>query len=734
MVFTLDGDPRRDGVRGQISTGGGAQSWCMVFEGVLCWFKGPMDKVSATALCGISGVLDLLPGNFTMGRLCSYGTEFYVMYENLAHVPASLRLDSGVPRTVAMWGDGKSQEVLDTDEISTLGAELWFTNNYKHMSRVGEQPDALLWSYLLTVLSRTVAGVGDNAPRNCWFDLRGMQDEFRPADWIATLDDHGASLLVSGDFDKKCDAFADPRGLWEVAVCKKHGKAVVAALRSLLLRTAPELLYEYGLVDPARLPPDAQRRLEILLELLRAPEGVFGEVTAVAPAMVQTTLPFGPATAPVDRAVAAAPVDSASPSPSIEPTELLGLIPRFSAARPTTTVTAGLPDGVIEAMDRVIAEKLGPGVSPAPQTLTTGMLLSSMQKVFRSGTNVRENLTMVYWLLRDALRLMEDHAALTGKTTAWQAFQTFAMGRIAVMLAEDAATDPEAIGATVSLFRRIEAQWSTNKPKTQVIEWLKKRDKVLRNAVRWMISIGSGDRMRPASVGSASGIWPKAPKGAAQMQQEKDRTYGPTAPVDDSVPEPIRSILGRYNPSFKYRNNVSMAFARLRGYICDEFKRGRITEDRMQALFDMRRSMEYAAETFNESHVFLWYAVAVCVDPAHHFDGDMIHVAKADVPPVVDERLLREVLCLGIDKHLSSRRYPWFDPAGIMGARHKYAQPVDDGAPETRVWFASMCERYDRLRADANAQGIEEAQLRAAGGRKRPAGDAGPPAKRRTAE
>lgn len=700
----------------QKATGGGPQSR-IVRQGDdgSWWFaKGPMTKADAGQLAAVSDLLERLPGKFVRGQLARHGDKFYEAYKSLAYVRDGL---DAPPSRLVHWtskgGGPKSQWILDWGNgVSGAGADLFFTMKHGHLS---EASDALKKEYLRQLLSRACAGVGDSAPRNAWFDCTAMPREFegRPEVWIRSLPDQGASRLYSGDFDKQCSGFTTTADLWDVAVGNKHARAVDAALRATAKSFAPELFAEYDAIDPKELPEVAQRRVQLVLQMFM--ELAHEPVPPVAAA---------PEAVPVEVAApqAAAPPPEAAGSASLNG---IGLIDAFWKARPTTTVLGKFTPQQRQELVDIITERMGPQGPEPPTNMTTGILASGLQKTYRSGDpeTIAHCVPLAHEAFLHACRLLEAEAVETGVTSAYQAFLTFFMGRIAIMAAEDAAADPAGIGGLTLLFETIQSKWSATKPrdKAAVLGWLQDRASTIAEVLRRLTTLGllTPKRARWGSSGSCSGVWPKPPTG----KQKVDEKAGRWAPrfgvwLVEGVPIALRDIL-LYDASVSYADNVASALGRLGSYVAEVHAADRIPSDVMGGLVRLIEAMKWASQTFNEAHVFLWLSIAVCTDPAFHPRAEhLVLPCKAERTP--DAVVGGKFLAMALDKHVSSK-FPWFDPQGTMDANHVYVGDfpdfaIDHSAPKARTWFAVMAARYDKQRAEANKEALGKAASR-----KRPA-------------
>lgn len=745
---TLRQDPATSGVMGQKVTGGGAQSRLMFLDGKGVWTKGPLPRALAEKLVRTSQLLQHLPGRFTLGRLAEYGGRFYVVFDTLTYVREGL---DAVPVETVEWvsksGEEKSQRVLNWRAgVNGLGAEFYFTNNYKNLSRVKELPPALLVAYLEILLSRAIALVGDSAPRNTWYDLTAMPPDYegRPWAYIESLTDKGASRLVSGDFDKDCDLFDTVRKLWEVAVVKKHGKDVQSALLDTLLRAAPELLAEYAAVDGSVLPSDAQARLGVVMELLRAPEVLCGGA-APPPAMVAASIPpdTQPAAASAPSGGAGNPIvlmsddeddDDAVGAPEAPPLVPEGAVPGFitldfEPGRATNMRVGRMSPEVVAALNALLREAV-PGLAISDNRFTTAHLASLIQKSNRSSNPriVKAGMALAMALYRFLGRAAAEDARLTGVTKYWQSLQTFIRGRMLVALFEDAAASPAAIGSLIGLAESFLETWPA-KPKPSAgaaakVAWLERRDELILDGLGRMaaVALTTPDRARPCSLGSCR-TGPKQP-----WPKEGKPVQGPVMDLPPGLPLV-------WDPALSYTQNTAAALRvaeqhiRRLGGTDEAHALNRLlavvwaftgSVDRATLDPHTKRIMELNA--CNEPQVFLWYLLMVLGDPAlMPRSGDVV----LPEPPVSlpEPALTPELVRLLADQHCGGAcKAIGFTPGATMGVLESgvsadiHSRPSAPGDSEARKWFAARASPYFAGRRDANEEAAALKRRAIAGG------------------
>ena len=273
-------------------------------------------------------------------------------------------------------------------------------------------------------------------------------------------------------------------------------------------------------------------------------------------------------------------------------------------------------------------------------------------------------------------------------------------------MAEDMAASPKAVGATVATFLWSITKMPVQKPDEPVADWLDRRKMFIMALIRRSMTIATMTtaRLRPASLGSASGVFPKCPKGKATVPVLE--RYG------GELPETVATVFGEYDFHALWKQNAERVMTSLEtvatGPDIDPAVSGVLSQIILSAsvmmgifkdslLSDDRKRAKLCER--NEPHVFLWYAVAVVCDPELHPSAEMQKVPTR-AEGIEGTTVTAELVAAALDQHCGAKSLG-FHPGKTM---------VDDlslrcgseGASPIRVWWASLNPVYASLRAQAN--------------------------------
>lgn len=420
----------------------------------------------------------------------------------------------------------------------------------------------------------------------------------------------------------------------------------------------------------------------------------------------------------------------------------------YRTGRATTTIIAEMDPEIVRGIEAKLTEQLGRPVS-VPAIFGSAELASLIQKGNRAGVpgHVHGALSLAAALWEVAGLLFEENARETQSTSNWQSVTTFLFGRIMISMFEDSAASGEAVGAATALAVHLMTAW---KPKptgdlATVIGWLKARNAVILDGIRRLAAVAllTPRRFRAASLaccstgGGDSVPWPKPGVRLARAVTDlpPNVAFDPAKSYGKNCKALLRVAADavRTNPAVDpdTRNTLKellFAAKALAGcYSAEELKKLPTAERQLIKINER-----------NEPHIFVWYALVVCLDPALWPPPGCMRLrppAELNPAPGLSVNLALRFLdqhCGGVYKALG------FHPAKTMGDGndiHARDQPTD--AAEIRKWLAARHSHYMAHRELANAAKLEAARAGKSTNRKRPspspeaeaeAGPAGAPA------
>jgi hypothetical protein len=675
------------GVPGQKNTG---TSTTLAFlypdedKGPIIWAKGPMSRDNADKLAAVAAAP--LPGRFaeawveenkTLNKNGAPSVEYWVCSPNYAAISQLRHEDGEIPFEIVQWntksGDHRSQRLMTwlprrshLPGLVGLSMADFCTGDRDRAKLLKSLCQRTRAAYIRILLSRYIYGISDSAPRNTIFDLRGLPPGKTATDWIKGLEPkEQAGLLISIDFDKRVGSKdTGYAGLvWKTAVEKKHAKDVASYLLRLCKTYASNLAAEYAAVDRAPLSPDAQKRLDAVIAFLEK----------------------------------GADPSADYPEPEVEPepaANALGFIEEPVAGRPSGTILGKIPSSLCAEVERLVG-------APCKKELTTGLVASMLQKGFRSGDpELGPRLLTLGVLL---FRWIDEHVEATPR----QSIQTFILGRVLISMAEDMAASREAVGATIATFAWSIKKMPVQKPAEPLESWLDRRKAFITALIRRAMTISSMTtaRLRPASIGSVSGVFPKCPKGRAQIDVR------PAA--GGEVPETVATVFGEYDFKKPWKFNAERVAERLETVAVGPAVEPEVSNVLVQCILGAAVMMGIMKNTLlrqdrpraklcerNEPHVFLWYAVAVVCDPELHPLADMKKVPTR-AEGVEGTVLSADLIAAALDQHCGAKSLG-FHPGETMADDLSLRCGGEDASP-IRAWWAALNPIYAAARAQANA-------------------------------
>lgn len=721
------------------------------------WAKGPFESKSTLEDVFVRiMLLKTMPGTYPRAYVAEAAGDdgkptWWIMYENVAFVADGVRRGvEPIPVCLEEWTSGagasKEQRVVDWASPRIHGIPLSRIMSAGALTelRFGPIPDTFLVDLLLMLFSRTVANVGDNAPRNFVLRLSDIPrnlpedpDEAIFEKWSVYYAFLYPKVVVSIDFEKAVDEsrvrITTGHTFWHNAVGKKFCANAATILARVFATHIGPIRDAFAAVDLSAAPADARRRYAALEALLADPA---------------ETRPPGPT-----------PAETSPPAPTPAPEVLpLGGVTEWGLKQAATITGA-----VIGTMDPDVVADIGARLAAkVPTKLTLGQLASFIQKAFRSGssTDVLEGFAAIVEIWDRLVIMLRHHAIGSSDGRFYQATTTFIFGRMVVCLYEDSAASPEAVGMTIGLSEDLSEQWAVPRPdggfSADLLEWLDARAGVIRTGLAQMATIASSTRfrMRPASLACcpmddpALVPWPKAKKGVKTSVVPKPGS-SEQPEVNDLPPVPKVA----YDPKKSYgengRNLCRVAYREIKklaeaGAPVDALNRlikvvrpfagcytaeerrtwsGRPRPNTRGPGVDLRERQ--AALARNEAHMFVFYVLAVVFDPS-------LHPRAVTMPPPADlgpQPLTAAIFSRSVDKHCGRTFAPLgFTPSTTIGAGNDY-HDIPAGTDTStfsavRLWLSARQPVYEAHRAATNRAAAE------APGKKRPAAS-GPAAHKR---